>query len=137
MNSPARTRTLCLVAVAAAVALLPIPVAAEVPGDPNDHGTVQIGPLNKGPVVTQGSGGYDPNGITAATSTKPSGSDTTSTAPTYTYSPVPYNSIPGQSIQNNNGTLSNAAQGIPVPAGSILEQHSVAGLPSDRTAIKS
>jgi hypothetical protein len=29
---------------------------------------------------------------------------------------VPYNSIPGQLIQNNNGTLSNAAQGIPVPA---------------------
>jgi hypothetical protein len=116
MNGPARTRTLLLGAVAAAIALLPTPVAAEVPGDPNDHGTVQIGPLNKGPVVTQGSGGYDPNGITAAASTKPSGSDTTSTAPTYTYSPVPYNSIPGQLIQNNNGTLSNAAQGIPVPA---------------------
>jgi hypothetical protein len=116
MNSPARTRTLLLVAVAAAIALLPTPVAAEVPGDPNDHGTVQIGPLNKGPVVTQGSGGYDPNGITAAASTKPSGSDTTSATPAYTYSPVPYNSIPGQLIQNNNGTLSNAAQGIPVPA---------------------
>jgi hypothetical protein len=116
MIGPARTRTLLLVAVAAATALLPTSVAAEVPGDPNDHGTVQIGPLNKGPVVTQGSGGYDPNGITAAASTKPSGSDTTSTAPTYTYSPVPYNSIPGQLIQTNNGTLSNAAQGIPVPA---------------------
>ena len=116
MIGPARTRILLLVAVAAATALLPIPVAAEVPGDPNDHGTVQIGPLYKGPVVTQGSGGYDPNGITAAASTKPSGSDTTSTAPSYTYSPVPYNSIPGQSIQNNNGTLSKAAQGIPVPA---------------------
>jgi hypothetical protein len=111
-----RPRTLLLVAVATGLALFPIQVAAEDPGDPNDQGTVQIGPVNKGPVVSQGSAGYDPNGITAAASTKPSGSGTTSTAPNYTYTPVPYNSVPGQSIQNNNGTFSNAAQGIPVSA---------------------
>jgi hypothetical protein len=117
MTRPARRRTLLLVAAAAAMALLPTRVAAEDPGDPNDHGTVQIGPLNNGPVVSQGSGGYDPNGITAAASTKPSGSGTTSTEPTYTYSPVPYNSIPGQVIQNNNGVISNPApSGIPVSA---------------------
>ena len=117
MKVPARPRTLLLVAAAAAMALLPTRVAAEDPGDPNDHGTVQIGPLNTGPVVSQGSGGYDPNGITAAASTKPSGSGTTSTEPTYTYSPVPYNSIPGQVIQNNNGVISNPApSGIPISA---------------------
>ena len=116
MKRPARPRTLLLVAVAGAMALLPMPVAAEVPGDPNDHGTVQIGPLNKGPVVTQGSGGYDPNGITAAASTKPSGSGTTSTEPTYTYSPVPYNSIPGACPTQNNGVISNPCAGLPTSA---------------------
>src|SRR6266851_4615085 len=112
MKRPARPRTLLLVAAAAAMALLPTGVAAEDPGDPNDHGTVQIGPLNKGPVVSQGSGGYDPNGITAAASTKPSGSGTTSTEPTYTYSPVPYNSIPGACPTQNNGLIINPRAGL-------------------------
>ncbi len=113
---PTRQRRLLLAAVVAAMALIPIRVAAEDPGDPNDHGTVQIGPVNNGPVVSQGSAGYDPNGITAAASTKPSDTGTTPTQPNYTYSPVPYNSVPGQAIQNNNGVISNASGGIPVPA---------------------
>ena len=95
-------------------ALLPLAAGAES-WDPN-HNTVNVGPVSNGPVVTQGSAGYDPNGITAAASTKPSGSaTTTSTEPGYTYTPVPYNSVPGQNIQNNNGLLSNPAPGgIPV-----------------------
>ena len=116
MKVPARPRTLLLVAAAAAMALLPTGVAAEDPGDPNDHGTVQVGPLNKGPVVSQGSAGYDPNGITAAAATKPSGSGTTSTEPTYTYSPVPYNSIPGACPTQNNGLISNPCAGLPTSA---------------------
>src|ERR1700687_1614522 len=117
MKASVRPRTLLLVAVATGFALLPMQVAAEDPGDPNDQGTVQVGPLNKGPVVSQGSAGYDPNGITAAAATKPSGSGTTSTEPTYTYSPVPYNSIPGQVTQNNNDVISTPApSGIPISA---------------------
>jgi hypothetical protein len=67
--------------------------------------------------VSQGSAGYDPSGISATTATKPSGSGTTSSVPTYVYRPVPNNAIPAPGpIQNNNGTLSNSGQAIPIPA---------------------
>src|SRR6058998_1277062 len=102
MKAPVRPRTLLLVAATAGLALFPMQVAAEDPGDPNDQGTVQIGPVNNGPVVSQGSAGYDPNGITAAASTRPSGSGTTSTAPSYIYRPVPGNSVPGACPTQNN-----------------------------------
>ena len=116
MIALARPRTLLVAVVVAVMTLLPTPVAAEDPGDPNDQGTVQIGPLSKGPVVSQGSAGYDPNGITAAASTKPSGSGTTSTEPNYTYRPVPNNSVPAPGVQNNNGVVSNPNAAIPIPA---------------------
>ena len=105
-----------LVAVALLAALLPVTAHAEV-DDPNNKNTVNVGPVSNGPVVSQGSAGYDPNGITATTSSHPSESGTTPTGPTYIYHPVPNNAIPAPGpIQNNNGTLSNAGQGIPIPA---------------------
>ncbi len=102
------------VAAFAAVLLLPSVATAEAPG--NEGGTVDVGPVSNGPVVSQGSAGYDPNGITAAASTKPSGSGTTSTEPNYTYRPVPNNSVPAPGVQNNNGVLSNPNAAIPIPA---------------------
>jgi hypothetical protein len=99
----------------AVVALLPTAAYAEAPG--NDGGTVNVGPVSNGPVVSQGTAGYDPSGISATTATKPSGSGTTSSVPTYIYRPVPNNAIPAPGpIQNNNGTLSNSGQAIPIPA---------------------
>jgi hypothetical protein len=102
------------VAAFAAVLLLPSGASAEAPG--NEGGTVDVGPVSNGPVVSQGSAGYDPNGITAAASTKPSGSGTTSTEPNYTYRPVPNNSVPAPGVQNNNGVVSNPNAAIPIPA---------------------
>jgi len=108
-------RLSCGIALAgASLIVLPTAAIAEV-DDPNNN-TVQVGPVSNGPVVSQGSAGYDPNGITAAASTQPSGSGTTSTGPTYTYRPVPHNSVPAPGVQNNNGLLSNPNAVIPIPA---------------------
>lgn len=104
------------------LALLTATLAAMSPGsvgaeswDP-DHNTVNVGPVSSGPVVSQGSAGYDPKGITAAASTTPSASGPTPTAPNYTYRPVPYNSVPCSGVQNNNGVISNPCGGIPASA---------------------
>ncbi len=94
--------------------VFPVGAMAEV-NDPNNN-TVSVGPVTNGPVVSQGSAGYDPKGITAAASTKPSGSGAASTPPNYTYRPVPYNSVPCSAVQNNNGVISNPCGGIPVSA---------------------
>src|SRR5258708_15689125 len=101
-------------AALAVVALWPIAAYAEAPG--GDGGTVNVGPVSNGPVVSQGSAGYDPTGINATAATRPSGSGTTpNSLPDYTYRPVPYNSVPAP-IQNNNGTLSNPNVGLSLPA---------------------
>ncbi len=94
-------------AIAALVAVLVLPASAlaEAPG--NEGGTVNVGPVSKGPVVSQGSAGYDPNGISATASTQPTGSGTTATAPSYIYRPVPGNSVPGACPTQNNGLVSN------------------------------
>jgi hypothetical protein len=85
-------------------------------GDGGDS-TVQVGPVSNGPVVSQGSAGYDPNGITATATTKPTGSSPTSTAPTYIYRPATGNSVPGSCwSQSNSAALSNPCGGIPVSA---------------------
>src|SRR5260370_12999012 len=90
-------------AALAAVALWPIAAYAEAPG--GDGGTVNVGPVSNGPVVSQGSAGYDPTGINATAATRPSGSGTPpNTLPAYTSRPVPYKSVPAP-IHNNNGTL--------------------------------
>ena len=109
-----RTRSLLSVLVAATIAMLPTAVRAEFGG--TNSNTVDVGPVSNGPVVSQGSAGYDPNGITAKASTKPSGSSTTSTGPTYTYRPVPNNSVPAPGVQSNNGLLSNPNAAIPIAA---------------------
>ena len=101
-------------AVLAVVALWPIAAYAEAPG--GDGGTVNVGPVSNGPVVSQGSAGYDPNGITAAASTQPAGTGTTSTAPSYIYRPVPGNSVPGACPTQNNGLISNPCAGLPTSA---------------------
>src|SRR5487761_924128 len=101
-------------AALAVVALWPIAANAEAPG--NDGGTVNVGPVSNGPVVSQGSAGYDPSGINATAATRPTGSGTNpNSLPDYTYRPVPFNSIPAP-IQNNNGTLSNPNVGLSLPA---------------------
>ena len=102
------------VAALAAVVVLPATALAEDPG--NDRGTVNVGPVSKGPVVSQGSAGYDPNGITATASTQPTGSGTTPTAPSYIYRPVPGNSVPGACPVQNNGLISNPCAGLPISA---------------------
>src|SRR5712664_806408 len=100
-------------AVAGLVAVLVLPASAlaEAPG--NEGGTVNVGPVSKGPVVSQGSAGYDPNGITSTASTQPTASGTTSTAPSYTYRPVPGNSVPGACPTQHNGVISNPCAGLP------------------------
>jgi len=109
-------RLLCS-ALAALAALVLIPVAAQAEDPGNDGGTVNVGPVSKGPVVSQGSAGYDPNGITAASSTQPTGSGTTSTAPSYVYRPIPGNSVPAScpTIQGS-GVISNPCAQLPMPA---------------------
>src|ERR1700687_1005561 len=101
-------------AVLAVVALWPIAAYAEAPG--GDGGTVNVGPVSNCAVVSQGSAGYDPNGITAAASTQPAGTGTTSTAPSYIYRPVPGNSVPGACPTQNNGLVSNPCAGLPTSA---------------------
>ena len=107
-------------AIAAIAASLFMPIAAFAE-DPGNGGTVSVGPVSTGPVVSKGSAGYDPNGITAAASTQPKGSGATSTEPTYNYRPVPYNSAPGSCpTTQTNGTISNPCAQIPAsvcPAG--------------------
>ena len=107
-------------AIAAIAASLLMPIAAFAE-DPGNGGTVSVGPVSTGPVVSKGSAGYDPNGITAAASTQPKGSGTTSTEPTYNYRPVPYNSAPGSCpTTQTNGIISNPCAQIPAsvcPAG--------------------
>jgi len=107
-------------AIAAIAASLLMPIAAFAE-DPGNGGTVSVGPVSTGPVVSKGTAGYDPNGITAAASTQPKGSGATSTEPTYNYRPVPYNSAPGSCpTTQTNGTISNPCAQIPAsvcPAG--------------------
>lgn len=100
-----------VVLVIAAFVLMPAAALAEDPG--NDGGTVNVGPVSKGPVVSQGSAGYDPNGITATASTQPTGPGTASTAPNYTYRPVPGNSVPGSCPTQNNAVISNPCGQLP------------------------
>ena len=102
-------------AIAAVAALLLMPIVA-LAEDPGNGGTVSVGPVSTGPVVSKGSAGYDPNGITATASTQPSGPGTTSTEPTYNYRPVPYNAAPGSCpTTQTNGTISNPCSQIPAP----------------------
>ena len=114
---PYRFGPVAIAAIAASL-LMPIVVFAE---DPGNGGTVSVGPVSTGPVVSKGSAGYDPNGITATASTQPSGPGTTGTEPTYNYRPVPYNAAPGSCpTTQTNGTVSNPCAQIPVsvcPAG--------------------
>src|SRR4029077_17149480 len=101
------------VAAIAASLLMPIVAFAE---DPGNGGTVSVGPVSTGPVVSKGSAGYDPDGITPTASPKPSGPGTTSTEPTYNYRPVPYNAAPGSCpTTQTNGTISNPCSQIPAP----------------------
>ena len=102
-------------AALAALVLMPVAALAEDPG--NDGGTVNVGPVSKGPAVAQGSAGYDPNGITATASTQPSASGTTSTAPSYIYRPIPGNAVPGSCpTTQSDGTISNPCAQLPVSA---------------------
>jgi hypothetical protein len=112
MKSRLSCSVIAVVAVLAVFVLVPATAFAEDPG--NDGSTVNVGPVSKGPVVSQGSAGYDPNGITATASTQPSGSGTTSTAPSYIYRPVPGNSVPGSCpTTQTNGVISNPCAQIP------------------------
>ena len=105
-----------LFVAATIAALVPLSASAEDSGDSHDNqGTVQVGPVTTGPVVSKGSAGYDPNGISANASTQPAGPGTTSTEPTYNYRPVPYNAGPGSCpTTQSNGVVSNPCAGIPV-----------------------
>ena len=114
---PHRFGSAAIAAIAASL-FMPIVAFAE---DPGNGGTVSVGPVSTGPVVSKGSAGYDPNGITATASTQPNGPGTTSTEPTYNYRPVPYNAAPGSCpTTQTNGTITNPCAQIPAsvcPAG--------------------
>ncbi len=99
----------------ALAALGPRVALAEAPGD--DRNTVQVGPVTNGPMVSQGLGSYDSQGIeagahsqttalTAPTAEQPAAAYN---GPVYTYRPVPYNAIPdARPIQaNSQGVISN------------------------------
>jgi hypothetical protein len=105
-----------LFVAAAILAVLPVSASAEDSGDSHDNqGTVQVGPVSSGPVVSKGSAGYDPNGITASASTVPGASGTTTSAPpVYVYHPVPGNAAPGSCpTTESNGVVSNPCAQIP------------------------
>src|SRR5258708_24082188 len=88
-----------------AALVLPATALAEAPG--NEGGTVNVGPVSKGPVVSQGSAGDDPNGISATASTQPTRSATTATAPSYIYRPSPGHSVPAACPTQNNALARN------------------------------
>ncbi len=112
-----KARLLLRSALAAVAALVLVPGAALAEDPGGDGGTVNVGPVSKGPVVSQGSAGYDPNGITATASTQPTGSGTTSTAPSYVYRPIPGNSVPASCpTTQSNGVVSNPCAQLPVSA---------------------
>ena len=95
------------------VALLPTAAYAEAPD--SDGGTVNVGPVSNGPVVSQGVASYDSSGIQAGAHSLPTGPPTgdqpagTYNGPVYIYRPVPYNAIPdsGPIIVNSQGVISN------------------------------
>ena len=112
-----RSLRIGLLVAAAISAIVPVSASAEDSGDSHDNqGTVQVGPVSTGPVVSKGSAGYDPNGISATASTQPSGPGAASTEPTYSYQPVPYNSVPGSCTTQSNGVISNPCGQLPVSA---------------------
>jgi len=101
-----------LLTVLAVVALLPSAAYAEAPD--NEGGTVNVGPVSNGPVVSQGSASYDSSGTQASVASQPKAPAPQSggvalTGPTYTYRPVPYNAIPdsGPLSANSQGVISN------------------------------
>ena len=112
-----KARLLLRSALAAVAALVLVPGAALAEDPGGDGGTVNVGPVSKGPVVSQGSAGYDPNGITATASTQPTGSGTTSTAPSYVYRPIPGNSVPASCpTTQSSGVISNPCAQLPTSA---------------------
>ena len=100
-------RRAALLAAMVAVLYVLLPLAARAESwDPN-HNTINVGPVSSGPVVSHGSAGYDPYGITAIASTQPPGSQTASSGPNYTYRPLPSNTVPAACWTQSNGVLSN------------------------------
>lgn len=104
---PRRFHVIAIV-IAVAVALSILPVRAEDPGA--DTTSVTVAPATSGPYVTQGSGGFGQNGISAnAQASSTAGSGGTGHGgyyygPTYTYTPIPQGQVvvPG-TVQINSG----------------------------------
>jgi hypothetical protein len=89
------------------VALLPIGAYAEVPVD---RGTVNVGPMTSGGVVSQGVAAYDPSGTQAdadSRGSQPLPAPSNSSGSDYTYRPLPNNQIPipPPIVVNNAGAI--------------------------------
>jgi len=98
-------------AILPALALLALTVstAHAEPIDPG-QGTVHIGPQTSGPLVTQGSAGYDPSGIQATAQSQGTGAAPPpyqGTDSGYTYREIPYNAVvvPGPLQMNQYGVI--------------------------------
>jgi len=93
------------------LALATLPRAALAEWSNSNGTTDTVGPIDSGPVVSHGSAGYDPSGISAtsvSTTTQPSGlAPSENPGPGYTYRPIPYDAVcPSTSYYlTNNGTV--------------------------------
>ncbi len=92
-----------------------VPAYAE-PVDPGQT-SVNIGPTPSGPVVSQGTAGFGSPGIDAGASadtSRPESAPTPSSGLTFTYSPVPDNTlvIPGGPPQASNGVVPKPGTGF-------------------------
>ena len=104
-----------IIAGTAAVLLPGLPVQAE-PVNP-DWRSVEVAPLNSGPVVSQGTAGFSNSGIAAganANKSRPESAPIPSSGLTFTYSPVPDNTlvIPGGPPQASNGVVPKPGTGF-------------------------
>lgn len=113
------------VGCALAVAMLvvgAVPASAEFGG--SDRGTITTQPQTSGPVVSQGTASYDPNGIQATAESHGTGAPPPpdqSADSGYTYREIPYNAVvgPASMYQDQYGTI-HTQQGIgqaPCPTG--------------------
>src|SRR6266851_5486259 len=86
------------VALPLALVLLVLSHVAAYAEVPVDRGTVNVGPMTSGGVVTEGVAAYDPSGTQATADSRGSPPAPTPAVPgggsEYTYRPLPYSQVP-------------------------------------------
>src|SRR5438105_5431757 len=99
-----------LVAAICLILLIGGTVSAHAESWDNGRGTVTVGPVGSGGVVSQGAAGYDPNGYQATTTSRadqPTSPAAASGGGDYTYRPLPNNQLPVPLpiVVNNAGAI--------------------------------